>query len=221
MRNKVCIVGMGAISPIGKNVEDSFRAAVEGTCGIIGATLFDTGLTGIHVAGEVRDFDPSMYITKRESRRLARFTQFAIVAAMQAWDQSGMGNADFDASRVGVVLGSGMGGIDVICDQYDEMIQQGPRTVSPLFIPKAIINTAAGGIAIKLGLHGPCYSVVTACATGADAVGQAYYAVKEGRVDAVLVGGAEAAIIDLAVQGFHQMQALSESEDPKKSLSAF
>ncbi len=221
MRNKVCIVGMGAVSPIGNNVEDSFRAAVDGHCGIGPATLFDAEYTGIYVAGEIRDFDPSDYITKREAKRMARFTQFAIVAAAQAWDQSGMGEGDFDPSRIGVVLGSGMGGLDVICDQYDEMIREGPRSVSSLFIPKAIINTTAGVIAIRMGLHGPCFSVVTACATGADAVGQAYYAVGEGRMDAALVGGAEAAMTNLAAQGFHQMQALSESKDPKRACIPF
>lgn len=221
MQGRVCIVGMGAVSPIGNNVEDSFRAVIEGVCGIQEATLFDTEYTGIHVSGEVKDFDPSEQFTRREGKRMARFTQFAFVAAMQAWAQGGMTEADFDAQRVGVILGSGMGGLDIICEQYDEMIHNGPRTVSSLFIPKAIINTTAGVIAIKLGLHGPCYSVVTACATGADAIGQAYYAVKEGRVDAVLVGGAEAAMTNLSVQGFHQMQALTESDDPKRACIPF
>jgi 3-oxoacyl-[acyl-carrier-protein] synthase II len=119
------------------------------------------------------------------------------------------------------MLGSGMGGLDVICEQYVELRTNGPRAVSSLFIPKAIINTTAGVIAIRLGLHGPCLSVVTACSSGADAIGQAYYAVKEGRADAMLVGGAEAVMVDLAVQGFHQMQALSESADPHRASIPF
>ena len=144
-------------------------------------------------------------MNRREARRMARFTQMAMVAAMQAWEMSGMQDAAYDAERVGVVLGSGMGGLDVICEQYEELRTNGPRSVSSLFIPKAIINTTGGLIAIRLGLYGPCYSIVTACSSGADAIGQAYYAVREGRADAILVGGAESVMIELAVQGFHQM----------------
>lgn len=221
MSNKVMITGMGAISPIGLDAEQSFKAAIDGVCGIAKATSFDTELTEITAAGEVKDFDPSQYIKKREARRMARFTQFAMVAAMQAWEQGGMTEGEFDSERVGVILGSGMGGLDVICEQYGELTNHGPRSVSSLFIPKSIINTTPGLIAIKLGLHGPCFSVVTACSSGTDAIGQAYYAVKEGRVDAVLVGGAESVMTELAVQGFHQMQALSESKDPKRASIPF
>ncbi len=221
MSNKVMITGMGAISPIGQSVKESFEAAIDGVCGIVHATSFDTEMTGIAVAGEVRDFDPSQYINKRQSRRMARFTQFALVAAMQAWEMSGLEDGTYDAERVGVVIGSGMGALDDICEQYDELRERGPRSVSSLFIPKAIINTAAGTIAITLGLHGPCYGIVTACSSGADAIGQAYYAVKEGRLDAVLVGGVESVMTELAVQGFHQMQALSESTDPKRASIPF
>ncbi len=220
MSNKVMITGMGAVSPIGHSVEQSFEAAKKGECGIVNATSFDTERTQIFTAGEVKDFDFSQYITKREARRMARFTQFAMVAALQAWEQSGLGQGEYDAENIGVILGSGMGALDIICEQYDEY-KTNPRNVSSLFIPKAIINTTAGLISIRLGLHGPCFSVVTACSSGADAVGHAYYAVKEGRMDAVLVGGAESTMTELAVQGFHQMQALSESRDPKKASRPF
>ena len=221
MNNKVIITGMGAVSPIGDNVERSFEAAINGICGIGLATSFDTEATEIYVAGEVKDFDPTPYINKREARRMARFSQFAYVAAMQAWEQSGIKDSSYDGNKIGVILGSGMGGLDVICDQHAEMMNEGPRAVSSFFIPKAIINTAAGTIAISLGLHGPCYGMVTACSSGTDALGQAYYAVKEGRLDAVLVGGAESCMTELAVQGFHQMQALSESKDPARAMIPF
>jgi 3-oxoacyl-[acyl-carrier-protein] synthase II len=122
---------------------------------------------------------------------------------------------------VGVVLGSGMGGLDVICEQYEELRTNGPRSVSSLFIPKTIINTTGGLIAIRFGLSGPCFSIVTACASGADAVGQAYYAVREGRADAMLAGGAESVMNELAVQGFHQMGALSESGDVARASIPF
>ncbi len=221
MANKVMITGMGVVSPIGSSAEEAFRAATEGVCGIREASAFDAELTGIRVAGQVVDFDPSRYISSREAKRMARFTQFAVYAAMQAWEQSGIEGGNYDAERVGVMLGSGMGGLDVICEQYEELRSNGPRAVSSLFIPKTIINTAAGTIAIRLGLHGPCLGIVTACSSGADAIGQAYYAVKEGRADAMLVGGAEAVFTELAVQGFHQMQALSESADPHRASIPF
>lgn len=219
MGNKVIVTGMGAVSPIGLNVEEAFRNATLGVCGISEVECFDAEYTGISVAGQVKDFDPSAHISKREAKRMAKFTQFGIVAAMQAWEQSGL--TEFDPARVGVVLGCGIGGLDVICSQHEEMRQEGARAVSSLFIPKAIINTTAGMIAMRLGLHGPCLSVVTACSSGADAIGQAYYAIKEGRQDAVLVGGAESSMTELAVQGFHQMQALSESTDPKRASIPF
>ncbi len=218
---KVYITGLGAVSPIGKTAEESFASAAAGISGISEAECFDTEQTQIFVAGQVKGFDPAPYISKREAKRMARFTQMAMVAAMQAWEQSGMAESGFDAERVGVILGSGMGGLDVICEQYDELNNNGPRSVSSLFIPKAIINTTGGMIAIRLGLYGPCYSVVTACSSGADAIGQAYYAVREGRVDAVLVGGAESVMTELAVQGFHQMGALSESADPRRASIPF
>ncbi len=221
MSNKVVITGMGAVSPIGLDVESSFAAAKEGKGGIVKVTTFDAESTQIFVAGEVKDFDPSKYINKREARRFALFTQYAVVAAMQAWEQSGIADGEYDADRIGVILGCGMGALDEICLQCNELENNGPRAVSPIFIPKCIINSAAGQVAIRLGLHGPCYAVVTACSSGTDALGQAYYAIKEGRLDAVLVGGTESTMTELAVQGFHQMQALSESKDPKRAMMPF
>ncbi len=221
MSHKVMITGMGAVSPIGHNVKECFDNAVKGVCGIRKARCFDTELTGVTCAGEVWDFDPSQYINNREARRMARFTQLAIVAAMQAWEESGLKEGDYDVLRASVILGSGMGGLGNICEQQDELRENGPRAVSSLFIPKSIINTTAGMISIRLGLHGPCIGVVTACSSGADAIGEAYYAVKEGRIDVALVGGAESVINELAVSGFHQMQALSESIDPSRACIPF
>ncbi len=221
MGNKVMITGMGAVSPIGLNVKEAFDNAIKGVCGIRHATCFDTELTEIYCAGEVCDFDPSPYINNREARRMARFTQLAIAAASQAWEQAGLKEGEFDELRVGVILGSGMGGLGIICGEYDQLVNNGPRAVSSFFIPKAIINTAAGQISTRYQLHGPCLGIVTACSSGADAIGEAYFAVKEGRVDAILVGGAESVINELAIQGFHQMQALSESKDPARASIPF
>ena len=221
MSNRVMITGMGAISPIGLNYQQNIKNAIDGVLGIRRAQCFDTELTGITCDAEAWDFDPSVYINSRESKRMAKFTQLAICAAMEAWENSGMKEGDYDSARVGVVLGSGMGGLGTICGQYDELITNGPRAVSSYFIPKAIINSAAGLIAMRLDIHGPCYCIVTACSSSADAVGDAYYAVKYGRADVILAGGAESVIIELSVQGFHQMGALSESTDPKRASIPF
>ena len=218
---KVYITGIGAVSPLGMTARESFSAAADGVCGISAPELFSAETTQIFAAGQVKNFSPEPYVGKREAKRMARFTQMAIVAAAQAWEESGLGEAGFDPERVGVVLGSGMGGLDVICEQQDELRTNGPRSVSSLFIPKTIINTTAGLIAIRYGLNGPCYGIVTACASGADAIGHAYYAVREGRADAMLVGGAESVMTELAVQGFHQMGALSESADPLRASIPF
>ncbi len=218
---EVYITGIGAVSPIGKTAWESFSAAVAGKSGISAPEQFNAELTQIFAAGQVKDFSPEPYVNKREAKRMARFTQMAIVAAAQAWEEAGFKPEDYDPERVGVVLGSGMGGLDVICEQYAELVNNGPRSVSSFFIPKAIVNTTAGLIAIRYGLNGPCYSIVTACASGADAIGHAYYAVREGRADAMLVGGAESVMIELAVQGFHQMGALSESTDVTRASIPF
>ena len=218
---EVFITGIGAVSPIGMTARESFSAAVAGKSGISKPEQFSSEMTQIYAAGQIKDFSPEPYVNKREAKRMARFTQMAIVAAAQAWEEAGLKPEEYDPERVGVVLGSGMGGLDVICEQYAELVNNGPRSVSSFFIPKAIVNTTAGLIAIRYGLNGPCYSLVTACASGADAIGHAYYAVREGRADAMLVGGAESVMIELAVQGFHQMGALSESEDVSRASIPF
>jgi len=217
----VYITGIGAVSPLGMSARESFSAAVAGKNGISAPELFSAEQTQIFAAGQVKDFTPEPYINKREAKRMARFTQMAIVAAAQAWEDSGLSDAGFDPDRVGVAIGSGMGGLDVICEQHEELRTNGPRSVSSFFIPKTIINTTAGLISIRYGLTGPCYGIVTACASGADAIGLAYYAVREGRADAMLVGGAESVMNELAVQGFHQMGALTESADLSRASIPF
>ncbi|MBN2878795.1 MAG: beta-ketoacyl-ACP synthase II [Clostridia bacterium] len=220
MANRVVITGMGAVCPLGDNIAEIYENAKNGVCGIVPATMFDTEqINNVHFAGEVKDFDPSQYIAKREARRLDRFAQFAIYAGMQAFEDSGL--AEYDPYRVGVILGSGMGGLETICEQNESMITSGMNTVSSLFIPKSIINLAAGSLAIKLNLNGLCYSVVSACASGTDAIGLAYQAVKNNQADAVLVGGAEAVIGNLGVQGFNQMGALSNSDKLERASIPF
>jgi len=220
MANRVVITGMGAVCALGDNIEDIFIAAEKGTCGIDYADQFDREkISDVYFAAEIKDFDPSKYINKREARRLDRFCQYAIYAGMQAWDDSGL--TEFDPYRVGTILGSGMGGLNTVCEQYDTMANNGVNTVSSLFITKSIINIAPGMLAIKLGLNGPCYGIVTACASGTDALGQAFRMIKDGSLDAVLVGGAEGVIGDLAIQGFNQMQALSNAESADRASIPF
>ncbi len=220
MDTSVVITGMGAVCALGDNIDDIFEAAQKGVNGIAEGTMFDReAIPNVKFVGEVKNFDPERYITKREQRRLDRFCQFAIFAGMQAWEQAGI--IEFDAYKAGVILGSGMGGLLTISEQQDALREQGPGAVSSLFIPKAIINLAPGNLAIRLGLNGPCFGVVTACASGTDAIGQAYRYVKSGICDVMLVGGAEAVIGNLAVQGFNQMTALSNATELTRASIPF
>lgn len=220
MTKSVVVTGMGAICPLGDNINTIYENAKNGVNGIDKATKFDTEkIDNVYFTAEIKDFDPSEYLKKREAKRLDTFTQYAVYAGMQAFADSQL--EEFDVYRVGVVLGSGIGGLQTICEQNEAMITTGMNTVSSLFIPKAAINLAAGNLAIKLGLHGPCYGVVTACASGTDAIGLAYNAVKNGQMDAVVVGGTEAVICDLGIQGFNQMGALSNADTLERASIPF
>ncbi len=219
--NRVVITGAGIISPLGKDAKTTWEGVKEGRLGIGASDRFDSENIGVYMAGEVKDFDYSKYLTSREARRLDRFSQFAFVAASDALEDSGINLDDYERTRIGVVLGSGMGGLLTTTQEFTKLMEKGPKSVSPLFIPKSIINLAAGYISLKHDLRGPSTSVVSACASGTDALGAAYHMLKEGRCDAVLAGGSEAVICDFAVMGFHQMQALSESQDPKRASIPF
>lgn len=219
--NRVVITGAGVISPLGNDAKSTWKGVKEGRLGIGLSTQFDTENIGVYMAGEVKDFDYSKYLTSREARRLDRFSQFAYVAATEALEDSGIDLEGYDRTRTGVVLGSGMGGLKTTTIEFTKLIEKGPKAISPLFIPKSIINLAAGYISLKHDLRGPSTSVVSACASGTDALGAAYHMIKEGRCDVLLAGGSEAVICDFAVQGFHQMQALSESRDPKRASIPF
>ena len=219
--NRVVITGAGAITPIGKDAETTWEGIKEGRLGIKLSDRFDTEALGVYMAGQVDDFDYSKYLTSREARRLDRFSQFAFVAASEAIENSKINFDDYDRTRVGVVLGSGMGGLETTVNEYSKLLEKGPKAVSPLFIPKSIINLAAGYISLKYDLRGPSTSVVSACASGTDALGAAFHMIKEGRCDVIVAGGSEAVICDFAVQGFNQMQALSQSQDPQKASIPF
>lgn len=210
---RVVITGMGAVTPIGNDVPSFWEGLKAGTCGIGPITKFDTTEYKVHVAAEVKDFDPLLYMEKSDARKYDLFCQYALAAASQAVEESGI-RGTLPPERIGTYFGSGIGGIGTFEEQHQALLEKGPRRVSPFFIPALIVNMAAGLIAIKYDFRGEALPVVTACATGNNAIGEAYRAIKHGYLDAVLAGGAEAAIVPVGVAGFSNMKALSTTEDP-------
>lgn len=209
---RVVITGLGAVTPVGCTVDTFWDSLKNGKCGIDYITKFDTTDFRVKVAAEVKDFDASMYMEKGEIRRSDKFVQFAIGAATQAVEDSGIKD-NIESSRFGVYFGSGIGGFDTFVSEHNNLLNRGPLRVSPHFIPKLITNMAAGNIAIKVGAKGPCIAVSTACATGTTAIGEAYRTIKSGYADAIIAGGVEASISPLAVAAFMNCMALSESDD--------
>ncbi len=220
MENRVVITGMGIVSPIGSDLETFRTALLSGKCGIDTITRFDTTDLKVKVAAEVKDFDPLRYMAKIDVKKNDLYTQFAIGAAAQAVEMSGIAG-NIDPFELGVYFGSGIGGFTTFVEEHDTMLNRGPARVSPHFVPKMISNIAAGTIAIRYGAKGPCLSVVTACATGTNAIGEAYRAVKHGYCTAAITGGAEASIHPLAVAGFSNMTALTTETDPMKASIPF
>ncbi|WP_160685105.1 beta-ketoacyl-ACP synthase II [Clostridium sp. C2-6-12] len=221
MERRVVITGMGAVTPIGNDVNTFWNNAKEGKLGIDFITLVDQELIDVKIAAEVKDFDPETVIGKKECKRLDRFSQFALVAADEAIKNSGIDLEKEDLDRFGVMLGSGIGGFETIEEECSKLATGKSKRVTPFFIPMAIINLGAGNVAIKYGLKGPCTSAVTACATGTNNIGDAFRTIKHGYADAMLAGGAEASITRLAISGFHSMKALNSNNDPERSSIPF
>ncbi len=217
---RVAVTGMGAITPIGNTVNEYKQALVEGKCGIDTITAFDVSGSKYTLAAEVKDFDPVQRLDKQVARRTDRFVQFALCAAQEAWEQSGL-EGNIDPEQLGVYVGSGIGGFNTFCNEYEAMLSGGPRKVSPLFIPKMISNIAAGNIAIRFGAKGPNMSHATACATSSTSIGEAYRAIKHGYAQAMFCGGSEAAITPLAVAGFGNCMALSPASDKNAASLPF
>lgn len=220
MNRKVVVTGMGVISPVGNNKEDFCKSLAEGKNGIDTVTKFDIADFKATLAGEVKDFDPTVYMEKGEARKLDLYSQYALAAAHQAVCDSGI-DENIEKERLGVYFGSGIGGFDTIVSEHTNLLQRGPRRVSPMFIPKMISNIAAGNIAIKYGAKGPCLSIVTACATGSNCIGEAYRAIKGGYADAIIAGGAEASVNPLGFAGFINCMALCESSDKNRASIPF
>lgn len=221
MDRRVVITGMGALTPIGNDVNTFWNNAKEGKLGIDYVTLIDKDLIDVKVAGEVKGFNPETIIGKKECKRLDRFEQLGIAAAHEAIENSGLDLEKEDLERIGVCVGSGIGGLQSIETECIKLETSKSKRVSPFFIPMAIVNLVAGNIAIKYGLKGPCTSVVTACATGTNSIGDAFRLIKHGYVDVMLAGGAEAPITRIGLGGFNGMKALNTCNDPKKASIPF
>ncbi len=218
--NRVVITGMGAVTPVGNDVTSFWESLKAGRCGIGPITRFDTAEYKVHVAGEVKNFDPLRYMEKGDVRKYDLFCQYALAAAQQAVEESGV-LGTLPPERIGTYFGSGIGGIGTFEEQHKELLEKGPRRVSPFFIPALIINMAGGLISIKYHFQGASLPSVTACATGNNAIGEAYRAIKHGYLDAVLAGGAEAAIVPSGLAGFSNMKALSTTTDPLSACVPF
>lgn len=217
---RVVITGMGAITPVGCDVNTFFNNLKAGKCGIDYITKFDTTDYRVKLAAEVKDFDPYQYMEKSEVRKSDKFVQYAVAAASQAVCDSGIEN-NIEPERLGVYYGSGIGGFETFIEEHNSLLNRGPLRVSPLFIPKMIPNMGAGNIAIKFNAKGPCISVSTACATGTTAIGEAYRAIQLDAADAIIAGGVDAAISPLAVAAFMNCMALTESDDKENASIPF
>lgn len=218
---RVVITGMGAVSPVGKTVDTMWDSIKNGRHGISVIDRFDVSDVPVKVAALVDDFDPTEYMDKKEVRRNDRFCQFAVAAAEEAVKDCGSDLKDLDPYRVGVIVGSGIGGLESLEREHTNLMEKGPRRVSVFFIPMMITNMAAGQIAIKYGFKGVNYATVTACSSGTHAIGEAFHAIKHGYLDACVAGGAEAAVTRFSLAGFNNMTALSRSENPDEASVPF
>ncbi|CUP77608.1 beta-ketoacyl-ACP synthase II [Clostridium baratii] len=220
MERRVVITGMGALTPIGNSVKEFWNNAKEGKLGIDYVTLVNKDEVSVKVVGEVKNFDAAEAVGKKESKRLDRYSQFALACADEAIKSSGLDLDNVDKNRIGVLVGSGIGGFSTIETEITKMAT-GSKRVSPFFIPMAISNMAAGNISIKYGLKGPSTAVVTACATGTNGIGEAFRQIKHGYADIMLAGGVEAPITKIGIEGFNSLKALNTSNDPKVASIPF
>ncbi len=218
---RVVITGMGAVTPLGNTAAEFKENIMAGKNGIAKITNFDAAETGITVAAEVKDFDPTLYMEKKEAKRMDMFSVFGIAAATQAMTDSGLTAEAMNADRLGVIVSSGIGGMKTIQDQVTRMNAKGPKRVAPFFVPMAIGNMAAGNIAIKVGAKGICTSIVTACASATNAIGEAFRNIKHGYSDVILAGGAEATICEIGISGFAALTALTPATDPNRASVPF
>jgi len=222
-KRKVVITGLGLVTPVGIGVTNSWKSIIEGQSGISNITNFDTNSFessfSSTIAGEVKDFDPKAYLNPKDTRRMDTFIQYGLVAAYEAFNDSGLEVNEANAERIGTSIGSGIGGVNLIEQQVESLRVGGPRKISPFFVPGTIINMVAGNLSIALGLKGPNISIVTACTSGTHSIGDASRMIEYGDADVMVAGGAEAAITPLTVAGFCSAKALSSRNDDPKTAS--
>jgi 3-oxoacyl-[acyl-carrier-protein] synthase II len=225
MERRVVVTGIGTVNPIGNNVKESWDAIKQGKSGITRVDKFDVEAFPSKVCGVVKNLDVNQFIDKKEARKYDRFTVLAMISSLEAFENAGLanGNADIDPERFGVIIGNGIGGLETLTDAYHSLVFKGPMRIHPLTIPKMICNISPGNIAIKFNAQGPCYAIVTACASGTDAIGSAYYAIKDNLADIMITGGTEAPVTEIALGGFCTIQALSRNynDNPEKASRPF
>ncbi len=222
MKKRVVVTGIGAITPVGIGKDAFWNALLAGQSGVGRITRFDPSEYATQIAGEVKDFDPSQYMDKKEAKRMDRSTQFAIAATKLAVEDAKLNLEAEDKTRIGTLIGTGIGGIDTLHEQYKVLFEKGPGRVSPFFVPMMIANMPAGQTSIAFGLQGPCTCVVTACATGTNAIGDAFRTIQCGDADVMVAGGTEACVSPAAVAGFCSMKAMStRNEEPEKASRPF
>ena len=221
MKKRVVVTGLGANTPLGNDVKTTWENMKKGVNGIDRVTKFDASEYKCRLAGEVRGFDAALYMPKGDLRKTDLYTQYAVAAATQAYEDSGMTAESVSPDRFGVYIGSGIGGINTLISEHAKFIEKGPGRVSPFFVPMMISNIASGTVAIKYNAQGPNIGIVTACATSTNSIGEAYRAIKHGYADAMLAGGSEAAIVPMCFAGFISCQALSQAEDKDRASIPF
>ena len=221
-RRRVVVTGLGALTPLGNTADEFWTALTQARSGIGPITRFDASTYPTRIAGEVRNFDPLRYVEKKEARRLDPYLQYAIACAAMAVEDASLDPARVDGTRFGVLIGSGIGGIQTLLETHKTLLEKGPDRVSPFFIPMMIVNMASGLVSMRFGAKGPNSSVVTACATGNHAIGDAFKIIQRGDADLMLAGGAEAIIIPLTIAGFCAMKAMStRNDEPTKASRPF
>ncbi|EPF31816.1 beta-ketoacyl-acyl-carrier-protein synthase II [Treponema maltophilum ATCC 51939] len=220
---KVVVTGMGVVSPLGNSLDETWQGIKEGKSGIANITGFDCTDYKVQIAAEVKDFDASQFVDKREARKMARFTQFAVAAAVQAVKDAGLTKETIDADRTGIMLGNGIGGFEIYESSFKKYFESGPARIPPMTVPLLIPNEAAGNISMLLGIHGPSWTLATACASGTDALGNALDMVRSGRVDMCLAGGTEATVTGFGISCFTILQTLASdyNSEPAKACCPF
>lgn len=221
MKKRVVVTGLGAVTPIGNNVDDFWNGVKEERIGFGPITGFDTTEYKCKIAAEVKDYDPLLAMDKKAAKRMERFCQFAVSAAKEALEDAGIEMEKEDAYRVGCAVGSGIGSLQAIEREYDRLKEKGPSKVGPLFVPLMISNMAAGNVSIAFGLKGKSINVVTACATGTNSIGEAFRTIQYGDADVMVAGGTESSITPIGISGFTALTALSSSEDPERCSIPF